>query len=92
MNSMRNNYLLVDFFAVYASKRFFVSSLCSSSSDPNKSISSSAPAAGLGSAGFFNQNKIQVKSSDTYKQWKKKDLILQGRKFSFFFLSMYTYI
>jgi hypothetical protein len=66
MNSIRNNYLLVDFFAVYAAKRFFVSSLCSSSSDPNKSISSSA--AGLGSAGFFNQNKIQVKSSDTYKQ------------------------
>jgi hypothetical protein len=68
MNSIRNNYLLVDFFAVYAAKRFFVSSLCSSSSDPNKSISSPASAAGLGSAGFFNQNKIQVKSSDTYKQ------------------------
>jgi hypothetical protein len=32
-------------------KRFFVSSFCSSSSEPNKSISSSP--AGLGSAGFL---------------------------------------
>jgi hypothetical protein len=55
----------------YAAKRFFVSSLCSSSSEPNKSISSSAAAAGLGSAGFLKK-EIQVKSN----QKTKANLIL----------------